>query len=117
MQRLGVELSLVLFALGCSDEVRKVDVPANQISEHRDYLKVDKKRGLGAPCDDTGKDGCQGGACIRVFEDLSNGSVCSRSCTPAAGCPAGYACAQIYPTDDAWFCLPLREGSVDGGLR
>jgi hypothetical protein len=110
-----VGLYLLLGLPGCREESAPAGISPDQITERRDFVTVKKKRALGASCDDTGKDGCEGGVCLKVGADRLTGSICTQGCKPSGSCPDGYACTQVYPTDDAWFCSPQQVAGADGG--
>lgn len=84
-------------------------VLGTQVTEHRDLLQATVKLAVGSRCDNVGKDGCLDGVCLSVGPDCER-RVCSKPCLPADAttCPRGFACAQLYPSNDvAWFCAPL----------
>lgn len=82
---------------------------APQVTEHRDLLQVAVKLAIGARCDGVGREGCLDGVCLSVGPERER-RVCSKPCVgqDAASCPQGFACTQIYPSNDAaWFCAPV----------
>lgn len=104
----ALSFSLVLvFAVSCKSE-KAAKPAAPQVTEHQSLVATDIKLPLGASCDDVGRAGCAGGVCLKVGGERGKGRQCSRSCAKdRASCGPGYACAQIFPSDDAWYCAPV----------
>lgn len=58
-----------------------------------------------------GNDACAQGVCLRVLPGIPPTGYCSVSCKPdeADACPDGptpWACQQIWPSEQGWFCVP-----------
>ena len=108
MRRCWMVLALV-GAAACERATVAPEGPerAPQVSERQALSSPVRGHGLalGEACQD--EDSCTDGACLHV--DVTSrlaGKVCSRACGVGADCPAGWRCVQVFPSDDASFCLP-----------
>lgn len=116
-------VALVCCVMGCEENAPAPTSPpiaANQFTARRDPLVVDGPlRSFGLACDDVGAQGCADKVCL--FGDPARPRFCSRPCSDAKPCPGGYACAQLHPSADAFFCLeaaaPRTFALTDGGAR
>lgn len=113
---LSVVLSLFLSSLSC-------DVPPQgplaPISERQELAPTTSPRslGFGSDCGQGRSASCLSGACLRTRVRNLDFYRCSRSCNPDVGCDPGWSCQQVYPSHDAWFCLPqpAKAWLVDAG--
>lgn len=94
--------------LGCeAQRVEQAEAapPAKQVTELRGASdRARQKRPFGRACQDA--DDCESGVCLHVEQSSRlEGRRCSASCSAHTECEEG-SCAQVFPSDDGWFCLP-----------
>lgn len=108
----GVVAWLVVVLVGC---VQPIDAqllgqtalaPPGQISE----VQLSRSGGsggrllFGEAC--TQSPDCLSRICLHVdVRSRLAGRVCTERCGGSVDCPGGSWCRQVYPTDDAWFCV------------
>lgn len=104
MGRRQVVLCAGLFLGACSVERQ---TPEAVFSDSR-ALVDGAPRAIGEECTNSGSAGCTTGTCLKVEPGMPGRHICSTSCAPngSRSCPLGWACVQVRPNGDGFFCVP-----------
>lgn len=116
--------ALLTFFSACQEEPRHSANRPPPLSEHQALTQAGGTGGsrglpMGADCRLGRSSACASGLCLKTSHDRTDGYRCSRGCSPSVGCDQGWTCQQVYPSEQAWFCVPnTGEGpSRDAGVR
>ncbi|RYZ15787.1 MAG: hypothetical protein EOO70_06015 [Myxococcaceae bacterium] len=68
------------------------------------------KLAVGESCVEGGDSSCESGRCVHApGAGLGQGYFCTRYCTQAPECPAGWPCVKLVPGESEGLCQPRAE--------
>ncbi len=116
MQRVVLFAALAAMTVaGCADNPADALKNAPRpITEQRQLIAAPStKLKVFDDCKSYGGGGCESGVCLQAGPDKFH---CTRACKSDSECGgAGFECAQVYPSEEGWFCVRQHPNKSRGG--